>query len=135
MVRVKLMEAVLLLWRGLSPGPASTGGSVLRFHAEEAKRYIEEHCSEPLTLSQLAGRYGLNPSYFSRLFHQEAGVPVVESINRARIQKGCQLLKRSQATIVEIALAVGYNNLSHFNRYFRRIVGMSPREYRQASGK
>ncbi len=60
---------------------------------------------------------------------------MVESINRARIQKGCQLLKRSQATIVEIAMAVGYNNLSHFNRYFRRIVGMSPRDYRQANGK
>lgn len=40
------------------------------------------------------------------------------------------LLKRTSLGVLEIALSVGYNNLSHFNRYFRRLVGMSPREYR-----
>lgn len=58
-----------------------------------------------------------------------------EYLNRIRIQKSCLFLKRSSMSIVEIAFSVGYNNLSHFNRYFRRIMGMSPREYRNRSKK
>jgi AraC-like DNA-binding protein len=147
MVRLKLMEAVLLLVRARLGGPSghesvddAPGGDAagsapapLRFHPEEAMQYIQAHSADPLSLPELAARYGLNPSYFSRTFSGHAGVPLVEYINRIRIQKSCQLLKRTEAGIVEIAMAVGYNNLSHFNRYFRRIMGQSPREYRLMS--
>jgi AraC-like DNA-binding protein len=130
MVRLKLMEAILLLARARA-GAAAV--SPLRFSAEEAKGFILAHSADQLSLTDLAARYGLNPSYFSRLFSSHAGMPLVEFINRARIQKACQLLKRTDADIVEIAMTVGYNNLSHFNRYFRRIMGSSPREYRVGS--
>lgn len=135
MVRLKLLEVLLLLSRGRCGGEGADSRSPVRFHPEEAMQHIRERCADPLTLSEIASRYGLNPSYFSRLFHRRAGMPLVEFINRARIQKSCQLLKRSEASVVEIALAVGYNNLSHFNRYFRRIMGVSPREYRTNSKK
>ena len=48
-----------------------------------------------------------------------------------RIQKSCLLLKRSDMPILDVAYAVGYNNISFFNRYFRKIMKMSPREYRR----
>jgi AraC-like DNA-binding protein len=133
MVRLKLMEALLLLCRARAGTELEAPRLPVRFHPAEAMQEIREHCADQLSLTEIASRYGLNPSYFSRLFHQHAGMPLVEFINRARIQKSCQLLKRSDASVVEIALAVGYNNLSHFNRYFRRIMGMSPREYRASS--
>jgi len=107
--------------------------AVLRFHPEAARQYIQAHSADPLSLDGLAARYGMNPSNFSRLFNGSTAVPLVEYINRVRIQKSCQLLKRTDAGIMEIAMAVGYNNLSHFNRYFKRIIGQSPREYRSAS--
>jgi AraC-like DNA-binding protein len=135
MVRLKLMEALLLFSRGRATGHGEAARPPVRFHPAEAMREIREHCADQVSLAEIASRYGLNPSYFSRLFHLHSGMPLVEFINRARIQKSCQLLKRSDAGIVEIALAAGYNNLSHFNRYFRRITGMSPREYRTASKK
>ncbi len=128
LVRLKLLQSVVLLGRG----GACRDGEPMRFHAEEARQFIREHCADPLTLDGIAARYGHNPSYFSRLFHQEAGLPLVEFINRCRVEKSCQLLKRTEAPIVEIAVAVGYNNLSHFNRSFRRFIGMTPREYRSA---
>lgn len=132
MRKVKLLELLLFLYRAEN---TATGGSAgaLRFRVEEVRAYIEEHYADELSLSRLAVRYGLNPSYFSRLFREQAGTPLFEHINGIRIGKSCQLLKRSRIDIVEIAYAVGYNNLSHFNRYFRRIVGMSPREYRKQS--
>lgn len=132
MVRLKLTEAILILGRAGSAAHED-GGATLRFHPEEAMQHVRERCADPLTLAGVAARYGMNPSYFSRLFHRHAGMPLVEFINRARIQRSCQLLKRSEASIVEIAVAVGYNNLSHFNRQFRVIMGQSPREYRLSS--
>ena len=127
MMRLKLMELILLLARARTD---TRGSTPIRFHHVEAMEYIQAHSADPLTLPDLAARYGLNPSYFSRLFSSKAGMPLVEYINRIRIQKSCLLLKRSEASIMEIALAVGYNNLSHFNRYFRRLMGKSPHEYR-----
>jgi AraC-like DNA-binding protein len=132
MVRLKLMEAMLLLARARQ-SPAAARQAPIRFHAEEARAYIREHAADALSLAAVAARYGMNPSYFSRLFRKQTGLTLVELINKTRIQKSCQLLKRTEASIVEIAVAAGYNNLSHFNRYFRRIVGMSPREYRNAA--
>ena len=133
MLRLKVMEAFLLL----EQAGASPAGQVAlpRFHAEEALRFVREHCTDELTLAGVASRYGMNPSYFSRMFHARTGISLVDCINSARLQKSCQLLKRSEASIADIALAVGYNNLSYFNRIFRRAMGMGPRQYRAASRK
>jgi AraC-like DNA-binding protein len=135
MIRLQLMEALLLLSRCRRGWDGEGRREPIRFHPAEAMREIRERCADQLSLSEIASRYGFNPSYFSRIFHRHAGMPLVEFINRARIQKSCHLLKRSDASIIEIALAAGYNNLSHFNRYFRRIMGMSPRQYRIDSKK
>jgi AraC-like DNA-binding protein len=142
MVRLRLMEALLLLYRAHrrhadGAGDAATDGGPaptrLPFRVDEVKRFLQERYSDSLTLDGIAARYGFNPSYFSRLFHREAGVPLVGYINGVRIQHSCQLLKRTGMSVLEIALSVGYNNVSHFNRYFRRTMGMSPREYRTRS--
>jgi AraC-like DNA-binding protein len=135
MVRLKLTEAILLLGRGGTGTDGNDPQEVLRFHPDEAMQHIRDRCTDQLSLAGIAARYGMNPSYFSRLFHARAGVPLVEFINKSRVQRSCQLLKRSEASIVEVALAVGYNNLSHFNRSFRRFMGMSPREYRDTARK
>jgi len=97
MVRLKLMEVLLLLSRGRCGGEGADSCAPFRFHPEEAMQHISDRCADPLTLSEIASRYGLNPSYFSRLFRRHAGMPLVEFINRARIQKSCQLLKRSRS--------------------------------------
>ena len=140
MIRLRLLELAILLVRARHaaapsrPGSAGHAGAPLRFHPAEAMDYIEAHCADALTLDGLAARYAMNPSYFSRRFHGECGLSVVECVNRARIRKSCLLLKRTEASVLEIAFAVGYNNLSHFNRYFRRLMGMSPRDYRKPGG-
>jgi AraC-like DNA-binding protein len=135
MVRLKLMEALLMLSRGLTPAAVIAPATPARLHPDDAMRYIQEHYADQLFPAQIAELFGHNPSYFSRLFHQRVGMTLVEFINRIRIQKSCQLLKRSDAGITEIALAVGYNNISHFNRFFRRLMGMTPRESRVQSRK
>ncbi|HPG86673.1 MAG TPA: helix-turn-helix transcriptional regulator, partial [Spirochaetales bacterium] len=77
-------------------------------------------------------RCATNASDFSRRFKERAGCPLFEFINRQRVARACALLKSSDLSIIEISEAVGYNSLSFFNRYFLRIVGLSPREYRSS---
>jgi AraC-like DNA-binding protein len=132
MRRLRLVELLMVFYRLGQSGPALRGpypGSRI----EDAVRYIRERYAEELSLAGLASRFGINPSYLSRAFARHTGIHLFEYINRVRIAKSCLLLKRSSASIVEIAFAVGYNSLSHFNRYFRRVTGMSPREYRRRS--
>jgi AraC-like DNA-binding protein len=132
MQRLCLVELLMVFYRFGQSAPAPRGPDQ-GFRIEEAVRYIKERYAEEISLSEFAGRFGLNPSYLSRAFARHTGIHLFEYINRVRITKSCILLKRSSASIVEIAFAVGYNSLSHFNRYFRRVTGMSPREYRRRS--
>jgi AraC-like DNA-binding protein len=133
MLRVKVIEAILVLYRARRQAAPTEGPGAFRF--DDVQRYLAERYADSLTLPGIASRFGFNPSYFSRLFHRAAGVPLVEYINGLRIRRSCVLLKRTSLGVLEIALSVGYNNLSHFNRYFRKIVGMSPREYRARGEK
>ena len=79
-----------------------------------------------------SGVWRMNTSDFSRRFKDLAGCPLFEFINRQRIKRACAMLKSSKLSIVEIALKVGYNNLSFFNRYFLRIMGVTPRAYKSS---
>ena len=135
MQRLRLMELLVLLSRCGSPVGAVASPRPEPSRIEEVIAYIRDHSGDELSLAGLASRFGLNPSYLSRAFPRRTGVHLVEYVNRMRIEKSCLLLKRPGMSILEIALWVGYNNVSYFNRYFRRITGMSPREYRKRSGR
>lgn len=100
---------------------------------ERVMQYVQSHFDEAFSLTEIADRCALNTSAFSREFKRAAGVPLFEYINTIRVHKACGLLKRSDKPVIEIALDVGYNNVSFFNRYFRRIMGMSPTQYRAAA--
>ncbi len=132
MILAKITELLVLLLRSV-PGDAKIRCS----HAIETRdmngiiAYIEAHYSEEFSLADLSSMLGLTPSYFSRVFHSTTGMPLFEYINTIRIRKACALLKRTDMSILDIAYAVGYNNLSFFNRYFRKIMNTSPREYKR----
>lgn len=129
MVGARFVELVTLASRLLIAGPPP-GGDVGAWQVRDLREWLETHFAEPVSLDALAQKYGTSPTQLSRLFSGQSGVTLFEYLNRLRIAKACQLLKRGQMPILEISLAVGYRNLSFFNRYFRRVMGMPPREYR-----
>jgi len=102
---------------------------------DDAIRYIERNYAESFSLDWFVSRCAINVTDFSRRFKEKAGCPLFEFINRQRVARACALLKSSDLSIIDIAEAVGYNNLSFFNRYFLRIMGLSPRAYRTGSAK
>ena len=93
--------------------------------------YCHEHYAEPLTLAILAGQAGQSESYYCREFREYTGQPPFEYLNRIRIIRSCEYLAESDKKITEIAMLCGFNNISYYNRIFRRIMGMRPTDYRR----
>lgn len=97
---------------------------------KQAASYIDEHYYEELTLASLAEQFHVESSYFSRLFRQETGQNVMLYIAEKRIQKAKEYMQDEKRSLTEIAFLVGYDDYTYFNRVFRKIAGVNPREYR-----
>jgi AraC-like DNA-binding protein len=97
----------------------------------DAVSYIELHYAEHFTLEFFARKCAMNHSSFSRRFKDLTGYPLFEYINRVKIRQACTMLKREDRSVLDIATGLGYNNISFFNRYFRRVTGQSPSEFRK----
>ena len=93
--------------------------------------HIDENYCEDISLGDLSALVNMNPSYISRMFKEKTGEGIFEYINGKRIKKAAHLLKNTSLGILEIAMMVGYNNLSFFNRTFRKIMNTNPKEYRR----
>jgi AraC family transcriptional regulator len=104
-----------------------------RRRAVQAALFIEEHAREPLELATLAREARLSPFHFLRSFASVLGVTPHQYLLRCRLRHAAQLLIDESRPIIDIALDVGFNDLSNFVRTFRRASGVSPREFRKAS--
>ena len=96
----------------------------------KARKYIEEHADEELSLTTVAKIVNMNANYLSENFKQVTGTNFVEYVARTRFANACDLLRNSNARISEIAFAAGFQSLSQFNRVFKRLSGKSPTQYR-----
>jgi two-component system response regulator YesN len=94
--------------------------------------YIDKNLSEDLSLAVLADVGGFNASYLSRLFRQVTNVTITEYITKKRIDMAKKLLENTTEKVRDIALKCGYTSSHSFARAFRKTVGMSPTEYREA---
>ena len=95
-----------------------------------ARRFIEEHHMEDLSLGQVAKTVHTSVFYFCKLFKKATGLNFTEYVSRTRTEKAKQLLLNHNLRVSEIAYEVGFQSLTHFNRVFKKIVGQSPTEYR-----
>jgi two-component system response regulator YesN len=95
-----------------------------------ALAFMGDHFAETISLADAARAAGLSRFHFCRLFHDETGLPFHEYLHRLRVNRAQVLLADQYLRVSEIAYAVGFNDLSHFDRTFRKLVGHSPREYR-----
>jgi len=100
----------------------------------KARRFIEEHSAEELSLRKVARAVNISSNHLSEKFKQVTGENFVEYVARTRFEKALGLLLNSNRRISEIAFAVGFQSLSQFNRVFKKLSGKSPTQYRAARG-
>lgn len=92
--------------------------------------YIEEHLGEDLSLVRLAEIHYFNPTYLSRFFKQEKGINLSEFIDTCRVKKAKELLRDADLKVRDVAVSVGYEAAHSFTRFFKKVTGMTPQEYR-----
>jgi YesN/AraC family two-component response regulator len=96
----------------------------------KARKYIDEHSREELSLTRVAKAVNMNANYLSENFKQVTGIKFVDYVAHARFKNACDLLRSSRLRISEIAFAVGFQSLSQFNRVFKKLCGKSPTQFR-----
>jgi AraC family transcriptional regulator len=107
-----------------------TGGSIPPPRLKQVLDYVEAHLDQQTHLSELAQAASMSPFYFARLFKNSMGVSPHKYVTMRRIERSKELLRRSDMSIFEIGVRVGYLDPKHFRGEFRRAVGISPSEFR-----
>lgn len=96
-----------------------------------AIRYVNREYARPVSLGRFCAESHFSLQYISRKFKQETGITFQEYLQKKRIEKSCELLVQSDLPVSEVAQAVGYTDAKFFSALFRRLVSLSPREYRK----
>lgn len=100
---------------------------------EKIKIYIQKNYQKNLTVEYVSYLFYLNRSYLSHLFKEKTGEKFVDYVNHVRIEKAKQLLVQSDKKMYQISKAVGYDNVKYFFRIFKKIVQVTPDEYRKVN--
>jgi AraC family transcriptional regulator of adaptative response / methylphosphotriester-DNA alkyltransferase methyltransferase len=103
--------------------------------AEQIAAYLDRHFTQPLTLRTIATMCHGSPHHLHRTFKRVKGVTPAEYIRQRRIEKSKQALLETDLAISEIARSVGMANTAYFITLFKRMVGSTPNEFRQAHQK
>ncbi|MCR5196839.1 MAG: AraC family transcriptional regulator [Pseudobutyrivibrio sp.] len=93
-------------------------------------KYVENNYGSHIAIADMADLAGFSESHFMRFFKESFGVSFVTYLNDYRLSMAARLLLSTEDNVLNIAQLVGFENLSHFNRSFKRKYGKTPREYR-----
>ncbi len=99
--------------------------------------YIDRHLTEPLSLEDIANVADISPTYFSCLFKKLCQVNLWDYIISKRVEKAAYLIcdEKNEQTMLQIALACGFNSTASFNKQFKRVTGLTPTQYRKGDHK
>jgi AraC-like DNA-binding protein len=128
LLAARFIDVVSGRTRELPQAPAAD-----RRRAVTAALWLDEHSHEPIDLETAAAEVGLSAFHFLRLFARVIGVTPHQYMVRSRLRHAARLLADDARSITDIALDVGFSDLSNFVRTFHRAAGVSPRSFRRAA--
>jgi transcriptional regulator GlxA family with amidase domain len=111
------------------PGVAKVPRGLSRRALNRACSYIAENLGERFTLDDLARQAGVSRFHFARLFRVSMGESPMAYLLKSRIERAKQMLLQDDRPVCEIAAALGFCDQSHLTRTFRRLTGLTPREF------
>ena len=136
-VRVTLAQSGGSGWREI---PAEYEQALNRFYElmeipqliKDVQNYIDENFrKEEFSLQDAAAAFHVSPQHLSRVFRHSMGITFVDYVTRARIRRAIELLSNEEMKMYEIAEMTGYSNQHYFSSAFKKVLGVSPAEYRK----
>jgi transcriptional regulator GlxA family with amidase domain len=92
--------------------------------------FLDRHVGQSLPRADLAAMASLGPSQFSHVFHEVVGMTLKSYLQEVKIKRAQRLMRRSSMSLAEIAAEVGFYDLPHLDKAFRRRRGMTPQAFR-----
>ena len=114
-----------------SPGSLQNINSNTSDHFNKINEYIMRNFYEDISLPEIASVANMAVTTFCNFFKEHYRVTFVEYLNRVKIGYACKLFSENDVNVVEAAYKSGYNNLSNFNKQFKKLKNMTPSEYRK----
>ncbi|TMV45509.1 helix-turn-helix domain-containing protein [Paenibacillus mesophilus] len=131
-LRSKLLETLVFLTRTLVTTTEPDSSAVQsQSSVLELLNYMHLHYNEELSLTNLADHYHWNASYASRLFKQHVGQTFIHYLHSLRVGRAASLLATTDMDIVDISVEVGFDHARTLRRAFKKLKGMSPKQYRE----
>lgn len=131
MATTALLQLATFLSRCYSRSRNPDSKSLLR--VASAISHIERYYADPITLDELIDISGMSRRNFLRVFEATMGHPPITYLIRLRVQHACRMLRQTDRSITQIAMAVGFSDSNYFSRKFKEIRGLSPRAYRSSN--
>ena len=128
---VSVAVRLLRCHSSLSREPKKANGRMSERRLRQVLGYIDDNLSQELLLSDIASVAGLSASHFKTLFRESVGLPVHQYLIRRRVERAKSLLSEGKMSISQIAFETGFAHQSHLARHMRRVLGVSPRTFRE----
>ncbi len=131
MIKAMLFEFLILLSREESVEGVAEERVPFSASVGEILHFISDEYATDITLSSVAERFYMHPSYLSRIFKKNTGFHFSEYISKYRVQKAVELFAETDKNVTEVAMATGFNSSNHFCKTFKKIMGCSPLSYKK----
>lgn len=125
----QIMEWLRVFRNGLCLSFASHNKDYKNHIVVNVKKYINEHIEEKLTLNKVAEVFNISPNYLSVLFSKNNDIGFTDYINQRKVEAAKDLMKNGTLRIYEISDILGFESAFYFSRVFKKVVGVSPRDY------
>jgi AraC family L-rhamnose operon transcriptional activator RhaR len=128
-IRGLFLQLVVFLSRRYGEAREDASRSILRMGS--VMSYMEAHSHEPLALAHLARMARMSVNNFLRVFREATAHSPIDYLIRLRVMRSCELLRTTDEKITSLALRTGFSDSNYFAKVFRKVMGMSPGEYRR----
>lgn len=130
-IKSQLFRLFYLLYNRLCPAEPSRSRPKALEKMKLILKYVENHYMNKITIADAAEASGVSPSHFMRYFKNTMGTSFIDYLNEYRLTMASRLLVSSDSSILAIASEVGFENLSYFNRTFKKRFALTPSAYRK----
>lgn len=117
---------------GATLAPVEVIGGLPPRRLQRVLEHVKDNIGKDLSVSEMAEVVGMSQYYFSKLFKMSTGTTPHQYVMRQRIERAQELLRDGSSALVEIATHVGFETQSHFTSVFRRLVGITPKKFRES---